>query len=97
MRLRCGEESFDVEVREATDGPRVAVNGAPVDSSVLRTASRVDLGDRTMSFYREEHADHGRPYGGRAGGEIGHQRPQPTRPTAQTRDEWNHTQHEENE
>jgi hypothetical protein len=73
------------------------VNGAPVDSSVLRTASRVDLGDRTMSFYREEHADHGRPYGGRAGGEIGHQRPQPTRPTAQTRDEWNHTQHEENE
>ena len=32
-----------------------------------------------MSFYREEYADHGRPYGGRAGGEIGHQRPQPAR------------------
>ena len=73
------------------------VNGAPVDSSVLRTASRVDLGDRTLSFYREEYADHGRPYGGRAGGEIGHQRPQPTRPTARTRDGWNHTQHEENQ
>ena len=32
-----------------------------------------------MSFYREEYADHGRPYGGRIGGEIGHQRPQPAR------------------
>jgi hypothetical protein len=73
------------------------VNGAPVDSSVLRTASRVDLGDRTLSFYREEYADHGRPYGGRAGGEIGHQRPQPTRPTTRSRDEWNQTQHEEHE
>jgi hypothetical protein len=73
------------------------VNGAPVDSSVLRTASRVQLGDRTLSFYREEYADHGRPYGGRVGGEIGHQRAQPSRPTARTRDEWNQTQHEENQ
>jgi hypothetical protein len=32
-----------------------------------------------MSFYREEYADHGRPYGGRLGGEIGHQRQQPPR------------------
>ena len=56
------------------------VNGAPVDSSLLRTASRVQLGEWTMTFYREEYADHGRPYGGRVGGEIGHQRPQPPRP-----------------
>jgi hypothetical protein len=33
-----------------------------------------------MTFFREEFADHGRPYGGRVGGEIGHQRPQPERP-----------------
>ena len=51
------------------------VNGAPVDRALLRTASRLDLGDWTLSFFRDEHADHGRPYGGRAGGEIGHQRP----------------------
>ena len=55
------------------------VNGAPVDTALLRTASRLDIGDWTMSFYREEYADHGRPYGGRVGGEIGHQRRQPAR------------------
>ena len=55
------------------------VNGAPVDSALLRTASRLDIGNYTMSFYREEHADHGRPYGGRVGGELGYQRPQPAR------------------
>ncbi|MEO7123685.1 MAG: FHA domain-containing protein [Lacisediminihabitans sp.] len=36
---------------------------------VLRTGARVDLGDWSMSFYREEFADHGRPFGGREGGE----------------------------
>jgi hypothetical protein len=56
------------------------VNGAPVVTSVLRTASRLQLGEWTLSFYREEYADHGRPYGGRVGGELGHQRPQPPRP-----------------
>ena len=30
-----------------------------------------------LSYYREEYADHGRPYGGRIGGELGHQKPQP--------------------
>ena len=56
------------------------VNGAVVERSLLRTASRIRLGERTLTFYREEYADHGRPYGGRLGGEIGHQRPQPPRP-----------------
>ncbi len=55
------------------------VNGVPIDSALLRTASRVQLGDWTMSFYREEYADHGRPHGGRIGGELGHQRPQAPR------------------
>jgi hypothetical protein len=57
----------------------VRVNGEPVGQRILRTASRVELGGWTMSFYREEYADHGRPYGGRIGGELGHQRPQPSR------------------
>jgi Inner membrane component of T3SS, cytoplasmic domain len=56
------------------------VNGEAVDSALLRTGSRVRLGGATLSFYREEYADHGRPYGGRIGGELGHQRPQPPRP-----------------
>jgi hypothetical protein len=57
----------------------VRVNGEPVGQRILRTASRVELGGWTLSFYREEYADHGRPYGGRIGGELGHQRPQPSR------------------
>jgi hypothetical protein len=64
------------------------VNGARVrpeqlDSSrppLLRTGTRVQVGRWTMSYSREEYADHGRPYGGRVGGEFGHQRPQPPRP-----------------
>ena len=53
------------------------VHGAPVDTALLRDASRLNIGAWTMSFHREEYADHGRPYGGRLGGEIGHQRRQP--------------------
>jgi hypothetical protein len=59
----------------------LCVNGAPVDRSVLRTASRMEVGRWTMSFYREEYADHGRPHGGRIGGELGRQKPQPPRPS----------------
>ena len=64
--------------RAGRDGD-VRVNGEPVGQRILRTASRVQLGGWTLSFYREEYADHGRPYGGRIGGELGHQRPQPSR------------------
>lgn len=61
-------------------GPEVRVHGAVVtDSALLRTGARIDVGEHTLSFFREEHADHGRPYGGREGGEIGHQRSQPDR------------------
>ena len=85
----AGLDPFEAEVRhDAADefvvvrlGRRgnTRVNGAPVDTALLRTASRLNVGDWTMSFYREEYADHGRPYGGRLGGEIGHQRRQPPR------------------
>ncbi|ANH37003.1 hypothetical protein I601_0551 [Nocardioides dokdonensis FR1436] len=59
------------------------VHGAPVVEPVLmRTGSRLDLGGHHLVFTREEHADHGRPHGGRVGGELGHQAPQPPRPQA---------------
>ena len=85
-----GLERLHAEVRHDADdeyvlvrtGGRdgdVRVNGEPVGQRILRTASRVELGGWTLSFYREEYADHGRPYGGRIGGELGHQRPQPSR------------------
>jgi hypothetical protein len=55
------------------------VHGQRVRQQILRTGSRVQLGPWTLTYAREEYADHGRPYGGRIGGELGHQRPQPPR------------------
>ncbi|MFY9679907.1 MAG: FHA domain-containing protein, partial [Glutamicibacter protophormiae] len=43
---------------------------------VLRSGARIELGGWRLVFYREEYADHGRPYGGRNGGELAYQRPQ---------------------
>ncbi len=54
------------------------VNGVKVSTEqVLRTGSRIEIGAWTMIYSREEFADHGRPYGGRAGGEFSRQRDQP--------------------
>ncbi|QAY61391.1 hypothetical protein ET475_16360 [Microbacterium protaetiae] len=50
------------------------------DGEVLRTGARFTLGDWTFVFMREEFADHGRPYGGREGGEGQTQPEQPERP-----------------
>lgn len=62
----------------------IRVNGGYVRGpALLRTGTRVEIGDRVLSFVREEYADHGRPYGGRVGGEIGHQKPQPPREALQ--------------
>ncbi len=54
----------------------VRVNGATVRKARMRTGTKVEMGRWTMSYFRSEHADHGRPYGGRIGGEAGHQIPQ---------------------
>jgi hypothetical protein len=47
---------------------------------ILRTGARIELGEWRMAYFREEFADHGRPFGGRAGGEFAYQKPQPPRP-----------------
>jgi hypothetical protein len=46
---------------------------------VLRTGARIELGEWRMAYFREEFADHGRPFGGRAGGELAQQKPQAPR------------------
>ncbi len=56
------------------------VHGAPVERQILRTGARVTLGEHHLAFRRDEHADHGRPFYGRVGGELGRQLPQPPRP-----------------
>ena len=50
---------------------------------LLRTGARVQVGEHVLVYQREEFADHGRPYGGRVGGELGRQAPQgPADPAA---------------
>jgi 3-methylcrotonyl-CoA carboxylase alpha subunit len=54
MRLRCGEETFDVEIRAAADGPRVTVNGNVVDLSVASGEPGTfvaEQGDRRIRFH----------------------------------------------
>ena len=45
------------------------INGERMGRHPLRTGDRVEMGDWTLTFIRDEYADHGRPYGGRQGGE----------------------------
>ncbi len=47
---------------------------------ILRTGSRLEMGPWRMGYFREEFADHGRPFGGRVGGEFAYQKTQPPRP-----------------
>ncbi|WP_411698242.1 hypothetical protein [Conyzicola sp.] len=49
---------------------------------ILRTGARIDIGEWRLAYFREEFADHGRPFGGRLGGELSRQKPQPPRPRA---------------
>lgn len=50
------------------------------DSQTLRTGAHFTAGPWTLVFARDEFADHGRPYGGRAGGEYSDQPLQSARP-----------------
>jgi FHA domain len=52
------------------------VDGQPARQQSLHTGDRIELGAWTLCYYREEFADHGRPYGGRQGGEFSAQRTQ---------------------
>lgn len=49
-------------------------------TETLRTGAHFTAGDWRLVFARDEFADHGRPYGGRQGGEFAHQRRQAPRP-----------------
>lgn len=52
------------------------VNGRQMAQLLLRSGSRLELGSFVLTFFREEFADHGRPFGGRQGGEGSVQRHQ---------------------
>lgn len=74
IRRTAGDE---YTIEPAVVGADVRVAGALITGpTVLRTGTRVELSGWRMSYFREEFADHGRPYGGRIGGEAGYQRSQ---------------------
>lgn len=69
---------------DATDEYVLAMLGAGATSrgpyQILRSGAQFSAGPWHVVFARDEFADHGRPYGGRQGGEFSHQRPQAPRP-----------------
>jgi len=83
----AGLEPFHAEITHTDDDEYVlshvteaSTQNAPILESeaipgegILRTGSPVELGAWSMSYFRDERADHGRPGGGRAGGEGEHQ------------------------
>jgi hypothetical protein len=73
-------DEFDEYVLEP-ESPELPsrVNGQPVSRHSLRTGDRVELGPWTLTYFRDEYADHGRPFGGRQGGEGAVQQEQPPR------------------
>ncbi|GAA5202482.1 FHA domain-containing protein [Microbacterium jejuense] len=58
--------------------PRDSLDGA--EAIVLRSGAQFRMGQWRFTFARDEYADHGRPYGGRQGGEMSDQPVQPARP-----------------
>ncbi|WP_209021734.1 FHA domain-containing protein [Nocardioides sp. 503] len=82
LHARIRHDDRDEWVVDAVAGV-TRVHGAVVASQILRTGARLDLGPHRLAYVREEYADHGRPFGGRIGGEAGRQLPQPPRAAVQ--------------
>src|SRR5690606_24105370 len=74
-----GEGEMNANPRTAETGSGLSANPSE-KSEILRTGAHFTAGPWTLVFGREEFADHGRPYGGREGGELDEQAPLPTRP-----------------
>lgn len=77
VRIERDPATDEYEVVPVHDAVTLAA-GQPVDAPVrLRTGLIVRAGELSLTYVRDEYADHGRPYGGREGGEFSRQRPQP--------------------
>jgi hypothetical protein len=82
IRHTADDEYVLYPIGELTGSSRLAeASGRKDGGQVLRTGTRIELGQWKMAYFREEFADHGRPHGGRVGGELSRQKPQSdTRP-----------------
>ena len=74
------DDTDELVLHDRSPDSSTRVNGVPVPDGgrVLRTGARVSAGGWILGYRRAEYADHGRPFGGRIGGELGHQRSQRT-------------------
>lgn len=68
-----GLEPAAAEIRHDSRDEYVLFLQGDREGRILRTGARIDVGDWKMAFFREEFADHGRPFGGRQGGELARQ------------------------
>lgn len=82
IRHTADDEYVLYPIGELTGSSRLDGAGGRRDGGqVLRTGTRIEFGQWKMAYFREEFADHGRPHGGRVGGELARQKPQSdTRP-----------------
>jgi len=82
IRHTADDEYVLYPIGELTGSSRLPESSGRKDGGqVLRTGTRIELGQWKMAYFREEFADHGRPHGGRVGGELARQKPQrDTRP-----------------
>lgn len=72
------DERDEYVIEPQPDGLPIRVHGSLVlRPTQLRTGARIEIGTHRMVYFRAEYADHGRPYGGRQGGEIDRQQWQP--------------------
>lgn len=67
IRLEEGDEYVWVDLGSAAGS---TVDGQPMGQHGLHTGDRIEVGGHTLTYAREEFADHGRPDGGREGGEF---------------------------
>ncbi|WP_232819059.1 FHA domain-containing protein [Homoserinimonas sp. OAct 916] len=74
-----GNDEYVLYARGEVGGGTQPLAGQEESGRILRTGARMEMGQWRMGFFREEYADHGRPYGGRQGGELSDQKPQPSR------------------
>ena len=86
IRHTADDEYVLYPIGELSGSSRLAGAGGRRDGGqVLRTGTRIEFGQWKMAYFREEFADHGRPHGGRVGGELARQKPQTdTRPGRNT-------------
>ncbi|MBH0054405.1 hypothetical protein I6E74_09510 [Salinibacterium sp. SWN139] len=73
------DDEYVLHAIGAVGGGSRPLTGQDPGARTLRTGARMEMGEWRLGFFREEYADHGRPFGGRIGGEMGHQKPQPGR------------------